>query len=459
MPVRIADLRREPHGTSLRAVATVTWEDSPRPSREIWFETSAELDGEFRADPNAFLLACVIPAVRHGEKRVALEGPVCPVLRDGLRTAMILLEGWYGDSRAPLEIESRGGFEAPIPREPSRAAFFLSGGVDSLHLLHSNREKFPGEHRSSFRDAIFVSGRDLPGSEDSPGSRNHLARSLENLMPIAEETGIRIVPVTTNARQLDPDDEFFLLEYFGSFLAAAAMTLSGRWSSVSIASSWDLRHLRPWGSHPLLDPCFGTAAMEIHHEGALLTRFQKLLAISSWDSAVSRLVVCNHAPSPPWLNCGRCNKCLLTLSALLLAGRIERAASFPPESLTPEAIGALFRPAPISRICGGSESDCCGGRGIPLSLRQSKRRFGNPSDIGNGRTPGDGRRGSAGSMTGSSGAGFKSCEAAVRGFDDVVGPDLPSARAAGSSARFASSTLFSACRTEKSRAQERMILR
>ncbi len=336
--MRIEDVRLEERGETMRARAMVHWEEAQRPSREIWFETTAEFRGEFRADPNAFLLACVIPAQRNGERRIAIDGPVCPQLSDGLVAAMALLTQWYGEPRRSLRIESRSGTAAPVPKSPPRSAFFLSGGVDSLHLLRSNRQQFPPGHPASFRDALFVFGRDHPDAEESDPARDHLARSLENLRPLAKTADFEIVPLGSNARRLESGNEFFLLEYFGSFLVAAALTLSRRWSTVSIASSWSLETLRPWGSHPLLDPCFATAATSVRHEGVLFTRMQKLLDLADWEGAIARLVVCNHGPWAPWLNCGRCSKCLLTLSALLIGGRLESATSFPPGSLTPEAI-------------------------------------------------------------------------------------------------------------------------
>lgn len=339
--MRIHSLRLEPHGRDVRAVAAVEWEEAARPSVDVWFETPAEFAEDFRADPNAFLIASLIPAMRHGEKRIALEGPVCPQLVDGLRSAMELFREWHGESRRPLRIESASGERASEARSPAHAAFFLSGGVDSLHLLRTNRAQLPLSHPGSFRTALFVYGRDFPGAEESAESRNFLDRSRENLAPLARESGFEIVPIGSNARQLDSDHGFFLLEYFGSFLVAAAATLSRRWSSVSLASSWDIGHLRPWGSHPLLDPCFASAAMAVRHEGAGRTRLEKLFELSEWEPAIRRLAVCNHAPGGAWLNCGRCGKCLLTLSALFLAGRIETATSFPPGSLTPQAIRSL----------------------------------------------------------------------------------------------------------------------
>ena len=339
--MRIGNLRLDRRGGNALATATVEWEDCARPPLDLWFETPEEFASDLRAEPNAFLLACVIPAVYHGESRIALAGPVSGPLLDGLATATGLLRRWYGESRRPVRIESSSGQESALPPDPPRSAFFLSGGVDSLHLLYRNRECFPPDHPASFRDGLFVYGRDFPGSEDSPASRDHLERSVENLRPIAAETNLQIVRIGTNARRLESGDGFFLLEYFASFLVAAAHAFARRWSSVSLASSWDLGHLRPWGSHPLLDPCFGTTSMDVRHEGAGLTRMEKLLELARRDAAIGRLVVCNHAPPAPYLNCGKCGKCLLTLASLLLAGRIDAASSFPPGSLAPGAIREL----------------------------------------------------------------------------------------------------------------------
>jgi hypothetical protein len=70
-----------------RIRADVVWEDCDRPPfvlRSVPAE-HADLAG---INPDAFLAAALYPARRAGERRVRVEGEICPLLVRGLETAM-----------------------------------------------------------------------------------------------------------------------------------------------------------------------------------------------------------------------------------------------------------------------------------------------------------------------------------------------------------------------------------
>src|SRR5436190_17680358 len=117
--MRITELRTASDSLRTRASARIEWEDSERPDREVYFETQARSAGDLLPDPNGFVLACALPATRHGERRISVEGAVCPVLRDGLQAAVGLLNGWYGSTRRLPILEPSLGFVAPYPRIPA----------------------------------------------------------------------------------------------------------------------------------------------------------------------------------------------------------------------------------------------------------------------------------------------------------------------------------------------------
>lgn len=66
--MRIGELRREDSGDRARIVATVTWEDRDRPTREVFFETSAEHGDRLQCDGDAFVLGAIMPAARWHER-------------------------------------------------------------------------------------------------------------------------------------------------------------------------------------------------------------------------------------------------------------------------------------------------------------------------------------------------------------------------------------------------------
>ena len=85
--------------------------------------------------------------------------------------------------------------------------------------------------------------------------------------------------------------------------------------------------MRPWGSHPFVDPMWSNDHLRIVHDGAEATRLRKVEAISDYGPAMKYLRVCYHHWAGRY-NCGHCEKCLRTLVALRLCGADGRAESF-----------------------------------------------------------------------------------------------------------------------------------
>ena len=73
----------ETDGAMARVTAEVRWEKSDRRSRRLFYETDIRFADDIKSNPNAWLLASVIPAMQHGEERVLVEGQVCPQIQIG----------------------------------------------------------------------------------------------------------------------------------------------------------------------------------------------------------------------------------------------------------------------------------------------------------------------------------------------------------------------------------------
>ncbi len=322
--------------------ADVVWEDADRPSRTVWFETDESLAGALTPSPDAFVTGCIVPAVRHGERRIRVEGAVCPELREGLRGALAVLASWRGAPPPPIAIEAAEGFRPPRRREPPRAAALFSGGVDSLFTIRMNLLEIPRDHPSAIRDGILILGHDFGLPDSGPLEFERFEQRATSLSELARECGIDLVPMRYNLRDLDDDLDFYIHDFFGAALAAAGHALTGRISALSIPSSYELGHLIPCASHPLLDPNYASAALSIRHDGAGRTRLEKLAVVAEWPEGLRRLQTCNWRPPPrDRANCGACEKCLRTAVGLLVLGRLAEAETFRESDVTPEALRSL----------------------------------------------------------------------------------------------------------------------
>lgn len=338
--MRIENLRSEQEQDKARVAATVVWEDNDRPTREIFFETDQAFAEDLHCNPHAFLVGCLVPAWHHGEERIAIDATICPQLRNGLLTNMGWLGQWAGSPRRPLRIEARPGVPPPSPPRRERAGSFLSGGIDSLATLRCNRLQFPPEHRRSIQDCLLVHGFDIGGREDSGSEVEVFERALGSLSAIIEDAKVTLIPVSTNIRHLDDGGRFWIFEFHGAALASVAHAFSSRLTWVAIASTYDIPNLSRWGSHPLLDPNYSSADLQIHHDNLRMSRLEKVRLVADWDVALSHLRVCTYNP-PGMPNCGRCEKCLRTMLELVAVGKLVHAPTFPHKDVTEEMLHSL----------------------------------------------------------------------------------------------------------------------
>lgn len=336
--MRIEEIRSEQRGDRARIAATVSWEDSQRPTRDVYFETHAEFSDALSAAPHAFLVGCLLPAMSFGEQRVFVEGEICPELRAGLATAMAWIHHWRGPERQPVRIEPRTSARMPGRVPGRRAATFFSGGIDSLANLRLNRLRLPPEHPGSFKDAVLVYGLNIE-SDDRPET---FERAVTALSEITEPAGVTLIPVYTNIRRhLNDDADFFLNEFQASALAAVGHALDKRLAVISIASTFDIVNLIPFGTHPVLDPNYSSSDLRVQHDGVHLTRFEKVELVARWEDGLQNIKVCPlNWPGP---NCGRCEKCVRTMLALEALGALSRTRAFPHE-VSDEMVRAQVMP-------------------------------------------------------------------------------------------------------------------
>jgi hypothetical protein len=340
--MRIENLRNEKSEARMRAIADVIWEDCPRPAQELYFETDENFGDSLTCNPHAFLVACIIPAMHFGEQRLSIEGDICPELKDGLITVMSWMRfWWYNPSRRLVTIEgkTRSGFADQ--RISERAGFFFSGGIDALSTLVVNRLEYPSTHPGSIKDGLLVCGLEI----QDPVIFGFV---LDSLRVLAEDAHISLIPIFTNIRSLGPDEdnvfwgEFWRKEFMGATFSAIAHVLAKRLNRVSINSSEVIPDLVPYGTHPLIDPCFSSSDLRIRHEGITLSRLEKTRLVATWNLALQHIRVCNDTPlyRPSRLNCGKCEKCIRTMLALKALGVLNQTSVFPHNNISIEFIKA-----------------------------------------------------------------------------------------------------------------------
>lgn len=329
--MKLSELRTTQVDDKTRVEVTVTWEQAQRPAQTLFAEIASEFAGGLALDYDAFVAACAVPAMHFGERRLAVDGDVCPKLADGLAFVMEILRQWYGSKNPVVGIDPQAGFKARYPVAKPRGGMLLSGGIDSLAMLRLNRRYYPLDHPDAIHDGFVIEGFDISGFVKH--SKGSVDRARLALTAIAEDAGVTLIPIRTNLLEINRDVKFYVQQWHGGALPALTHLFGNRITRTYIASSYDASNLTPWGSHPLIDPYFSNSRLQVVHDNANLSRFEKTKCISDWDAALHNMRVCSKETSET-VNCGHCEKCVRTMLALLVLGRLQNCRAFPARDIS-----------------------------------------------------------------------------------------------------------------------------
>jgi hypothetical protein len=323
------------------AQARVFFEDCGRPEQTVYIKTPVLFAEGFGANPDAFLVGCLLPALHLGEQRIFMDQAICPFLKEGIGVAMNILSHWTGskpDGRQyfPIKIEAKTREDMSV-LSPPRSGMVMSGGMDSLAALRLNRLHYHKTHPGYVRDSFFLHGFDIGGVVER-GSKYHVFdRAMAAISKITRDAGTQLIPVYTNIRHLCDERELWLDSFFGAVLAAMAHTFSTRINLMFIGSSYDIPNLHPCGSHPLLDPEYSSFGVRLRHRDYEMSRLEKIKIVSDWDAAFQNFRVC-LANVPDRLNCGRCEKCIRTMTELTALGLLHKTRAFVEDEVRPADI-------------------------------------------------------------------------------------------------------------------------
>jgi hypothetical protein len=337
--MRIEDIELLNDGDRSRLQARVIWEDVDRPDYDLFFEVDQAFGDALALSTHPFLVGCIIPAVHFGERRIAIAGGACAELLANLQDSLRILDQWFPPKRTGTFSIEPSALLDQKPRVEQRWGVFFTGGVDASAALRLNRLRYPISHSRSFKDGILVFGLE----QDDPKKFELVRKSLE---PLADAANLTMIAVDTNVylpyREEDKATgfQFWAQKFNGAALAAVGHALAGRLTGVGIAASQDLATLDPWGTHPILDGCFGSSDLQVSHEVQSFSRLERSRLVAGWKPALDSLRVCNHYKryDEARLNCGACEKCVRTMLTLLAINALHRTDAFPVKDLTASAV-------------------------------------------------------------------------------------------------------------------------
>ncbi len=269
---------------------------------EIYFQSSA---GHLSASADPFLAAALLPAMSRGAP-IRLAGPVSSRLVENVSVIQDIITTWYKTFR-PVPVAAASLATYP-PQAERGAACTFSGDVDSFYSVL--------QHQTELAALVAVHGFAIPVTDRAAWSA-----AMQMLHAAAGELHKPIIEVETNVCALLDPYTSWEEQSSGAAVASVALALAPQFSLMYVAAPLPYTHLAPRGTHPLLDPLWSNDVVEIVHDGAETSRWQKLEAICTHETA--RRWLCSHAGN----SCGHCPDCLCLMAYLNVLGIQEQFAA------------------------------------------------------------------------------------------------------------------------------------
>lgn len=294
-------------------------------TQRLWFRLPEDIPCDTRLD--AFVI-CLLPTAMNLNADLIAEGDLSAGLEQGIERFQRIFKRWY-PSFHQITLRGYSSLRDQNALDGRRTGSFFSGGLDSFHTILRNA------HRVD--DVILIRGFDI--SLDNPFLWE---RVRSRLREAAEDIRKPLIEVSTNSRNITEPYVSWPRHQYGCALASIGHLLARHQQRVLIPASDMYETLIPWGSHPLTDPLLGSERFAIEHEGADCSRYEKVLFVSGYPTAMKHLRVCWHNSDNAY-NCGICEKCTRTQLEFLAAGVMDRYSVFP-TPLTVERVRNLRIP-------------------------------------------------------------------------------------------------------------------
>lgn len=276
-------------------------------------------------------LAALLAAA--GGRDVRVDAPVDARALENARAMGSLLSRWFGWRAPRIECGPAAAPRAPAPG----VGLFFSRGLDSMTTLIEQRERITA--------LIGMDWRDPPYATEGT------AEIWASTRAAADELGLPLIHVSSNARTfLDPVLAWELCH--GVLLGAFAQLAAPSIGEALVSGTHPAGEERVYGSHPLLDPLWSSSRVQVVYVPGPGGRSEKAALVARDRFALRRLKVCWERDGDG--NCGRCAKCLMTLTNFHIAGALEAAAPCFDAPLSPEAVRACAPTAQLGPENAGS---------------------------------------------------------------------------------------------------------
>ena len=293
-------------GPKLRIQATIKCKGEE--PKVVWFETDNAMNDReqsFTEKADAFVLVCLLPAMRAGLPLIVSGLSVSPGLLKNLYEFQLVFNAWYPN----LSIVEIIADAEHTETQRSGAIAAYSGGIDSTYTI-AQQSTSPHPLRDyNLRSAVFVRGFDIYVSSAKTFELAFL-KARKNI----SFSEVELVNINTNVREIYSEWKRF----HGLGIAGVLSLFNHEFSKGLLSSTIPYKMLYPFGSNAITDRMLGSDSFEIIHDGAEKSRFEKTDVFFKQNISTSNIRFC-YVNKRVHENCGKCYKCIVT--AVLLRAR------------------------------------------------------------------------------------------------------------------------------------------
>jgi len=326
----IENLRIEKDEQTARIIADIRIEDPKRTKypETLWFRYPIKYFDYLTNSMNPFAAAVFLLAASLNEDLV-VKGSLSPRLLWGMNEYLMTLHKWFPSVFNLIKIKPEN-FTENKDIVSNKVAASFSGGVDSFYTL---LRYFPGQcDVMPISYAFFIHGFDIPLEDEES---YEIAK--DEYIKMMNDLDIELISVATNAKAFTRGLNWN--NVFGTTIAGVAHSLEGLYQFYFLPSTQDNYMLSKEGTDPRLVPILATETTAIILDAGNISRPEKTEFIADKPITYENLRVC-WEQIDGLNNCGRCEKCLRTMTELELAGKLSHYSAFK-EPLTSKKIADI----------------------------------------------------------------------------------------------------------------------
>ena len=302
----------------------------------LWYSVDSEYERFLCQEVGDSFLLIMLQIAMSSHQDIKVEAPVSARLLFNIRNSLMAMLMKVLPDSSMINIEAEA-VDSPFFNAES-VGCGCSLGVDSFSsiLKHLENNVTPGYRISHL--ALFNTGQ--LGDLNLEATDKAFKENVKRLVPFASEVGLPLVAVNANINLPYLDSRVTLLQSVTLRTISAALALQKLFKRYIFASSYsafnvfftdkDIEH-----AESLIIPQLSTHNTEIILSNPVMTRVQKTAYIADHPLVQQYLDVCwstqiaNMTNNDSLLkskvkrNCGKCDKCLRTLFALELLGKIQ----------------------------------------------------------------------------------------------------------------------------------------